>query len=382
MRKICVVSTNRSDYSRLKSVIKAIENRDDLKLVLIVAASHLLEDFGYTINSIKQDGFKIDAITRMIIEGEDPVAMAKSVGLGAIEMPTLLSLYDPDIVLVVGDRFDILPAVISAAMMNIHIAHIQGGEVTGTIDESIRHAITKFSHIHFPSNEESAERIRRLGEREDMIFSVGCPSFDYFKDIGEVKYEDLDELNKKYGINIDFSKPYILFIQHPVTSEYEQSKAQIIESLEAINETKLQALMIYPNVDAGSAKMISGIRRYEDKGKYPQIFMQKHIEFNEYIKLLNACACIVGNSSSGIRESCFFGTPAVNIGTRQNGRQRGNNVIDTPHKKVAILEAIQKSVQHGKYEAENIYGNGQSGQTIAEILATIKLPGTQKKILY
>lgn len=382
MRRICVVTTNRADYSKLKSVMEEINKREDLELILIVTASHLLADYGYTVNSIIKDGFKINAVARTIIEGEDPIAMAKSVGLSSLELPTLLGIHKPDVVLIVGDRFDVLPVAISAALMNIPLAHIQGGEVTGTIDESIRHAITKFAHIHFPSNQESADRIIKLGEDSSKVFNTGCPSYDYFERASKVTKEELQSLNKKYLMNIDFSKPYLLFIQHPVTSEYEEAGNQIRESLEAINMLGIQTIMVYPNVDAGSVKMISIIRGYENKGRYPQIFMNKHIEFEDYIKLLRNCACIVGNSSSGIRESCFFGVPAVNIGTRQNGRLRGKNVVDVPCEREAIKKAIEDSIRHGFYQPEFIYGRGDSGKKIAEILATIELRSTQKKISY
>ena len=382
MRKICVVTSNRSDYSKLKSVMEEINKREDLELIFIVTASHLLADFGTTINSIKKDGFKIDSVARTIIEGEDPVTMAKSVGLGSLEMPTLLDTYKPDIVLIVGDRFDILPVVISAALMNITIAHIQGGEVTGTIDESIRHVITKFAHIHFPSNKECAERIIKLGEEPSRVFNVGCPATDHLKKINEETTKDLNEFNNTYFSNINFSEPYLIFIQHPVTSEYEEAGKQIRESLEAISSLKIQTIMLYPNVDAGSTKMMSVIREYEDKKKYPQIFMYKHIEFEDYIKLLKNCSCIVGNSSSGIRESCFFGIPTVNIGTRQNGRQRGENVIDVDYKRELIKKAIEEKLNNSLYRPEFIYGEGGSGKKIAEVLATIKLKSTQKKITY
>ena len=386
MRKVCIITTNRSDYSRLKPVAEEIKKRNDLQLQLIVTASHLLKDFGDTIDDIKTDKFDITAVARTIIEGEDPVAMAKSVGVGALELPTLLNIYKPDIVVVHGDRFDVLPAAISAALMNIHLAHIQGGEVTGNIDESIRHAITKLSHFHFPATKEAAERIIKLGEDPSKVFVCGCPSMDYFKKYENVTREELiarnAEFNKKHGVNADFSKPYILLIQHPVTTEFETVGKQMKEVMEAVALLKMQTIMIYPNIDAGSVKMISVIRGYEDKTKYPFIWMFKHILFEDFIPILKFASCVVGNSSTITRESCFFGVPAVNIGTRQSGRQRGKNVVDVGYDRNEIKKAIEEAIKVGRYPPEAIYGNGGAGKKIAEILATVDLGPVQKKIRY
>ncbi|MBN1941096.1 MAG: UDP-N-acetylglucosamine 2-epimerase (hydrolyzing) [Candidatus Diapherotrites archaeon] len=377
MRKICIVTGNRSEYSRLKSVMQEIKNRPDLELFLIVTASHMLDDFGKTINTIKENGFNVDCVARTIAAGEDPASMAKSLGLCALELPTLFEINKPDVLLIVGDRFDVLGAVTSAALMNIPIAHIQGGEVTGTIDESIRHAITKLSHIHFAATEKSAERVRKMGEKKEHVFNVGCPSADIIKNI---ELGTREEICEKYRMNP--KKPFLILAQHPVTTEYNEVKHQIRETLSAIHELGIQTIMLYPNVDAGSKDSVAEIRKFDMAKKLEHTNKFKHIFFEDFIKLLANAACIVGNSSSGIRESCYFGTPAVNIGTRQNSRERGKNVTDVGYDKEEIKKAILSSIEHGKYKPEYVYGDGGSGKKIAEILAEIDLKGiTQKKIM-
>ena len=378
MRKICVVTGNRSEYSKLKSVMKAIDEHPDLELILIVTASHLLDDYGKTVDVIRRDGFKVDSVARTVAAGEDLASMAKSAGLCTLELPTLFELYTPDIVLVVGDRFDALGTVIAAALMNIVVAHIQGGEISGTIDESIRHAITKLAHIHFPATAKSAERIIRMGERADMVFNVGCPSVDIILSVDTDSCEDIC-----HKFNLAPEEPFLIMIQHPVTTEFEFTRQQIRETLSAISELNIQAILLYPNVDAGSKDMVREIRMFDMAGKLEHVSKGKHVPFEDYIRLLAHASCIVGNSSSGIRESCYFGTPAVNIGTRQNKRERGTNVIDVDYDREQIREAILECIKHGKYNPpEYVYGKGNAGKEIASILSTIELKNiVQKQIL-
>lgn len=374
IRKICVVTGNRSEYSKLKPVMRAIENHPRLKMILIVTASHLLDDFGRTMEIIKKDGFKIDAVSRTIAAGEDLTSMSKSVGLCALEMPTLFNLYNPDIVLVSGDRFDILGVVTSAALMNIPVAHLEGGELSGTVDESIRHAITKLAHIHFPATIKSAARIVRMGESKKLVFNVGCPASDII-----LSLKPSTSIFKKY--QLDSKEPFLMAVQHPVTTEYNFVSQQMRETLGAINDLRIQTIMLYPNVDAGSKIIIREIRIFQEKHKLENTTFYKHIPFEDYISLLSQAACFVGNSSTGIRETCYFGTPTVNIGTRQNARERGKNVIDVKYDKNSIKEAILKSIRHGKYQPEYIYGRGNSASKIVKILDAIKLDDIiQKKI--
>jgi UDP-hydrolysing UDP-N-acetyl-D-glucosamine 2-epimerase len=358
--------------------MKAISEHPDLELILIVTASHLLDDFGKTVRVIEKDGFKIDSVARTVAAGEDLISMVKSVGLCTLELPTLFDLYQPDVVLIVGDRFDALGAAISSALMNIPLAHIQGGEVTGTIDESIRHAITKFAHIHFPATAMSAERITKMGERPDCVFQVGCPSVDI---ILSIIIDSREEVCRKFNLNPD--EPFLIVAQHPVTTEYEFAQQQIRETLKVISELKIQTIMLYPNVDAGSKDIAREIRVFDRDEKLNHVQKYKHILFEDYICLMSHSSCIVGNSSSGIRESCYLGTPAVNIGTRQNRRERGKNVIDVDYDEKEIKKAMLACIKHGKYNPpEYIYGTGNAGRKIAEILSKIELNNIiQKELL-
>lgn len=378
MRKICVVTGNRSEYSKLKSVMHAIREHPNLELILIVTASHLLDDFGKSINVIKNDGFKIDSVSRTIAAGEDLVSMVRSVGLCALELPSLFESYNPDIVLIVGDRFDALGIAISAVLMNIPLAHIQGGEITGTIDESIRHSITKLAHIHFPATAKSAERIIKMGENPDNVFNVGCPSIDI---ISSIDIGSREEICREFKLNPD--EDFLIMLQHPVTTEYKDAQQQIRETLKAISELDIQTIMLYSNVDAGSKDMAREVRKFAIDGKIDHLLKYKHIPFENYIKLLAHSSCIFGNSSSGIRESCYLGTPTVNIGTRQNGREKWKNVIDVDYNKKQIKEAIVTCIKHGKYSpSEYIYGDGDAGKKIVKILSDIELNGIiQKKLL-
>ncbi len=382
MRRICVVSGNRSDYSRLKTVLQAIQDHPELELFLIVTASHLLPDFGNTVNDILKDGFRVDAVARTVLEGEDPSAMAKSVGLGTLELPTLLDIYKPHIVLLVGDRFEILSVAIAAALMNIPLAHIQGGEVTGTIDESIRHAVTKFAHIHFPSTEKSAERIIKMGEKPGMVFNVGCPALDLIASVSMCARDQLAKLNGSFHLSIDSREDYLILVQHPVTTEFKEAGHQIEQTLIAIHELGIQTIMMFPNIDAGSNLIVKKIRELTEQLDLHFVHLYKHIPFEDFVQLMYHCACMVGNSSSGIREACYFGVPVVNIGSRQTGRERGKNVIDVDYDKDEIKRAILQGMEAGRYPPENIYGNGDSGKKIAEILASCELSQVQKRILY
>jgi len=378
-RKICVVTGNRSDYVKVLSVLKHIKNNPKLELSLVVTASHLLKNYGESIKNIQKEGFKVDFIARTILEGEDLVSMAKSVGLGALELPTIFENIKPDIVLIVGDRFDIFPVAIVSALMNIPLAHIQGGEITGTIDESIRHAITKLAHIHFPSTEKAKERIIKMGENPDYVFNVGCPSYDLFNSLTNKPKEDLCKTEEDYKIHINPQEPYLILMQHPVTTEFPHAGEQMYSTLKAVAKTGIQTAMFYPNVDAGNSDMIKIIRNAQSDLDLSKFSMYKNMSVKDFLNLLKHAACIVGNSSSGIREACYFGTPAINIGTRQNGRERAENVTDVASNEEEIYQAIMNAIKKGKYPSSNLYGDGKSGERIATILAEINLSSIIQK---
>jgi UDP-hydrolysing UDP-N-acetyl-D-glucosamine 2-epimerase len=386
MRKICVFVGSRANYSSIKSVMQAIQSHPELKLQVITGASAVLDRFGKVEDILEKDGFPSDYRFYNIVEGENPVTMAKSTGLGLIDASMILDNLKPDFVIVVGDRFEMMSVTIAAAYMNIRIAHTMGGEVTGTIDESIRHAITKFAHIHFAANEDSRQRIIKLGEDDNYVYNVGCPRIDLVaRELERNSNEVLEGIFTKYSgvgpANFDLNKPFLLVSQHPVTTEFGNNRKQIEETLMALAEIKMQTIMLWPNIDAGSDDISSGIRTFREKNKPDWLHLFKNLPTPVYIHLMKHTACLVGNSSSGVREGAIIGTPVVNIGSRQHNRLSGSNAIQATYDRVDIVNAIKAQIKHGPYEADPLYGAGNAGEQIAEILATVN-PPIQKTITY
>jgi len=379
---------SRANYSSLKSVMKYINDSEKIELFLVVGASAILDKYGEVINLVEKDGFQVNEKLYMIIEGETPETMAKSTGLGLIELSGMLMKYKPDFTLLVGDRFEMLSAAIASAYNNIPIVHTMGGEVSGSIDESIRHAITKLAHVHFPANELARERILQMRENEDFVFNFGCPRIDTVKEIlnNPFQIEEMNKFIKLVGVgdvfNID--NKFLLLSQHPVTTEYGEGKNQISETLKAVREISIErdipVLVLWPNSDAGSDDVASGIRMFREKYNDRNFHFFKNIPLESYVWLMEKTSCLVGNSSSGIREGAFIGTPVVNIGTRQDDRARGKNVIDTDYKYKEIKNAIETQIKHSKYISENIYGDGNAGKQIVDVLEDIDVK-IQKKFV-
>lgn len=381
-KKICVVIGSRANYSSIKSAMRAIQAHSALELQLIVGASAVLDRYGSVVNLIESDGFKPHARVTMLIEGETPATMAKSTGLGLLELPTLFEQLAPDVVLTVGDRFETMATTLAAAYMNIPVAHTMGGEVSGTIDESIRHAVTKFAHIHFPASQGAKERIIRLGELPQHVHMVGCPRIDLVAEILE-RSTGLNDHLFDLGVGERFSvdEPFVLVSQHPVTTEYGTGEAQITLTLEAVRERGLAAIVLWPNADAGSDDISRGIRKWRERKLDDRMHFFKNLPIETYVNLMRSTACLIGNSSSGIREGAYIGTPVVNIGTRQHMRDRGDNVIEVGYDRKQISDAIARQVEHGRYPMNPIYGDGTAGSRIAEVLSTEKVD-VQKCITY
>jgi GDP/UDP-N,N'-diacetylbacillosamine 2-epimerase (hydrolysing) len=383
-KKICVIITTRGNYAKMKSVMCCIETHPLLELQVILGGMVVLEKYGRILNTPGGQELKVDRQIHFVIEGESPVTMAKSAGIAVSEFATAFENLKPDIVMVIADRFECLPIAMAASYMNIPVAHIEGGEVSGSIDESIRHSITKLAHVHFPASLGAASRIERMGEDPNTIHAVGATSIDV---LSEITVEDLlpiKEFQKNWGLGSNIPLipgKFIIVIQHPVTTEYEKNYDNINETIKAIEDLKMPTAWIWPNMDAGSDGINRGIRWYRERNKPEHIHFFKSLPIELFGPLLNNTACIVGNSSSGIREAAFLGTPCVNVGTRQNGRERGRNVIDVGYDSQEILEAIGAQLAHGKFESDHIYGNGMSGNKIVDILSTIEF-NMQKQITY
>ncbi|SKB59956.1 UDP-N-acetyl-D-glucosamine 2-epimerase, UDP-hydrolysing [Salegentibacter holothuriorum] len=374
-RKICVVVTARPSYSRVKTALTAIKEHPELELQLVIAGSALLDRYGNAVDFIEKDGFEIAAKVFMVLEGENPTTMAKTTGLGVMELTNVFYNLKPDAVLTIADRFETIATSIAAAYQNIPLVHIQGGEVTGSIDEKVRHANTKLADIHLVASKDARERVIKLGEIPEKVINTGCPSIDLAKEILESPKLDFDPIEKYGGVGskLDWKTGYIVVMQHPVTTEYQEAKAHITETLKAIKKLDLPTFWFWPNVDAGSDGTSNGIRTFREIEKPKNIHFFKNMEPKDFLRLLKNSKALVGNSSVGLRECAYLGVPVVNIGNRQFRRIRAKNVTDVNYNLNEILKATEKSITTNHFESSEIYGKGNSGKYIAEILATSEL---------
>lgn len=375
MRKICVVVTARPSYSRVMTALKAIKEHPNLQLQLVVAGSALLGRYGNAVDFITKDGFIIDEKVYMVLEGENPTSMAKTTGLGVMELSNVFYNLQPDVVVTIADRFETLATSIAASYQNIPLAHIQGGEITGNIDEKVRHANTKLADIHLVASDNARNRVIRLGEDPEYVFNTGCPSIDLAAEVLKAPELDFNPFQKYGGVGFqpDIDKGYIVVMQHPVTTEYSESRRHIEETLFALKDIEIPVLWFWPNVDAGADGTSSGIRSFRERFEIEHVHFFKNMEPLDFLRLLYNSKCLIGNSSVGIRECSFLGVPVVNIGSRQNKRDRGRNVIDVGYDKSAIAQAVSILINQSNRERSLIYGGGNAGSNIAEILATVQL---------
>ncbi len=368
MRTILFVTERRADYSRFKPIIDKIIQDPDLDYYLIVTGIHLLERHGKTIDYIKKDGVKISSIVSMFDEdhGDSGAEMARAAGRILQKITYELERLKPDIVLTGFDIGANFALGVAAAHMNIPVGHVQGGEVSGSIDESLRHGLSKFAHFHFPANEDAAGRLIRMGENPKYIFTVGCPSLDALLYAPEISKEELEKIT---GINL--SQKFLIIIQHTVTTDVEKVPEHIQATLEAVKDSNIQALLLYPNNDAGANAIIKAIEN-------TNIRRMKTLSIEEYGNLLRHASVLVGNSSSGIHETASFHVPTVNIGDRQRGRLRPKNVIDVPNNIKDIQEGIKTALYNEEFlekvkNCTNPYGDGKSAERIVKVLKAIPL---------
>jgi UDP-hydrolysing UDP-N-acetyl-D-glucosamine 2-epimerase len=374
-RKICVVITARPSYSRVKTALAAIDAHPELELQLVVAGSALLDKYGTAVNYIESDGFQVAARVYMVVEGSNLATMAKTTGLGLMELATVLDNLAPDIVVTIADRYETLATAVAASYMNIPVAHVQGGEVTGSIDEKVRHAVTKLSNLHFVATTRAAERVVRMGEHPSSVFVTGCPSVDLAADVARDPTLNFDPFARYGGVgaNMDLDGGYVVVLQHPVTTEHELARVHILETMFAVRDFGLPALVFWPNVDAGSDGTSNGIRSFRETQASPTIHFFKNMAPTDFLRLVANSTCLVGNSSVGIRECSYLGVPVVNVGSRQQGRERGCNVVDVGYDRGEIGGALAKHAANGRYPCDRLYGDGQAGERIAELAAVAPL---------
>ncbi len=367
MRCIGVVTVARSDYGIYRPILKRIQADPALELCLYATGMHLSHEFGNTVQDIEADGFKVTERIEMLLSSDSPEGIGKSLGLGVLGFAQSFGRFRPDILLVLGDRFEMFAAALAALPFNLPVAHIHGGEVTeGAIDDSMRHAITKLSHLHFASTEEHARRIRQLGEEAWRVQVSGAPSLDNLMDM---RFLEREELEDRFGLNLDEAP--LLITYHPVTTEYEESGTQIAEVLAALESASHPLIFTLPNADTAGRTIIGAIRRFV--AEHPRAWLVENLGTQAYFSLMRLAAAVVGNSSSGLLEAASFQLPVVNIGNRQKGRTRGRNVIDTDNSREGIRAGLCTALEPAFRQSLLGFQNPYKGMTPAGECITQRL---------
>lgn len=379
-RKVCVVLVDRANYGRLKPVMTALKEHPGVELQIIAAGTMILERFDTPVKVVRQDGFRVDSEIYVELEGSTPATMAKSVGFAVVEFASALRHLKPDVLLLIGDRYEALSAALAAAFMNICIAHIQGGEVSGSIDESTRHAISKYAHYHFPSTQRSADYLIRMGEAPQTILSVGCPGSDIARTLDRtLDPAVINDIGS--GAPVDLSEDYLLVVFHPTTTEYGGERCQMEQLLEALGQVKRQTVLLWPNIDAGSDHISKAIRVFRDATRPDWLRSVVNLSPENYLKVLAGAACAVGNSSSFVRDASYFGTPVVLVGNRQEGREVSGNVLPVVPKATDIAAAIEHQLSHRRYGPSSLYGDGYVSERLADAVAKMPIY-VQKRLHY
>lgn len=380
LRKICVVLVDRANYGRLKPVMQAIHESRRLQLQVLCAGTMVLERFDQPVRVVRDDGFNVDSEVYLELEGSTPTTMAKSVGFGIVEFSSEFQRLKPDVVLIIGDRYEALAAAIAAAYMNLTIVHLQGGEISGSIDESARHAITKFAHFHVPATQQSKEFLVRMGERPETILEVGCPSGDLARRLDR-RLDPAILSSRGSGATIDATKPFLLVVFHPTTTEYGGERGQMEALLTALGELKAPTVLLWPNIDAGSDHISKAIRAFRNNHDVSWLRTLTNLTPENYQKVLANTACAVGNSSSFVRDAGFFGTPVVLVGRRQRHRECDRNVKAVAPEATKIAEAVRHQLAVGRYPVSTLYGDGHLSERLVGRLETLR-PYVQKHLGY
>ena len=378
-RKIVFVITARASLPRIRTVISSCKKDKSMAILVVVAASMISNKYGHVHDRLKSFGLDYDWLINSLHDDERISSQPKTTGNMICELATFFENEKPDAVVTIADRYETIATAVASSFMNIPLIHILGGEVTGNIDEKVRHSITKLSDFHFVSNKDSYERVLKMGEKKQNIFNTGCPSIDVAKESKKIKLSNI-KLNG-VGPKIDLKKPYVVVLQHSDTNRFHESRNDINVLFKAIKRLKCQIIWFWPNPDAGTASLAEGIRSFRELDDLDNIHFLKHLDDMKFLKLIGNSKCLIGNSSVGIRECAFLGVPVVNIGFRQENRLRADNVHDVDLNTENIYIEIVKQLKVGKYKPSLIYGEGGSGKRIAKKLSEIKLT-FKKQIVY
>tara|TARA_A100001035_G_scaffold279980_1_gene283338 strand:+ start:9815 stop:10972 length:1158 start_codon:yes stop_codon:yes gene_type:complete len=366
-RKIISITGIRSDYDLMSSVFREINKREEFDFKLIITGTHLSPSYGMSINEIKKDGFIVADVIESLIDSDSLSSRAKGMSIQMQCIIQTLVREKPDLLLVLGDREEAITTAVLGTYMNIPIAHVSGGDKSGTVDDPIRHSVTKLSHLHFATNDESLKRIIKLGEESWRVFNVGNPGLDRFIEVPDISSQILFQELK---LPITHDEKIVLVIQHPVSSEINESYEQMKITLEAVNELNLKTIIIHPNSDAGSFETIKAINKFN---KLNNFFSLQNLPREQFINIFRRISCLVGNSSAGILEASFLKKPVINIGSRQKGRLSTENIQHVDYSKEEILNALKKSIFDKEYinfvdKSKCPYGEGDSSKKIVEIL--------------
>ncbi|NTU31061.1 UDP-N-acetylglucosamine 2-epimerase (hydrolyzing) [Brevibacillus sp. HB1.1] len=372
-RKVLGVTGIRSEYDIMSSVFRAIDSHPMLDLELIVTGAHLSDAYGLTVNEIKQDGFTIADEIESLLNSDQASSRVKGLAIQLQGLVQAVKRVEPEFLLVLGDREESMTTALVGAYMNIPVAHIAGGDrVVGNVDDQIRHAVSKLAHLHFVTNQDSADRLIKMGEQSFRVYNTGNPGLDRIR---EVPLLSREELSERLGFKIEDQEPLILLIQHVISTEIDEAYFQMKQTLEAVRKLGIKTIISYPNSDAGSQQLINALQEYKDLSF---IYMAKNIPRLEFINIMRQADCLLGNSSSGILEAPLLKLPVINVGNRQKGRLHAENVQFVPHDVEAIMGAVRKAIHDTDYKSSvmncvNPYGDGFSSQKIASILAEIEI---------
>ncbi len=374
MKNICVALTNRTNYSKLKTVLIALRELADVKCRIVLSSTIILDRYGSGYQDLLRDGFEIDKKIDCVLMNDSHEAMAKTVGLSVVEHATYFQWRKPDLLIIVGDRFDMLAPAVAASMMNIPIAHIQGGELSGTIDNVIRDVITRFASLHFVATEQSALNLVGYGVPQAKVFDYGCPAVEYISQIDVGEHFDKTRLGKSFKRDIDIgpNEDYFLVMIHPDTTNRHDVNMDAV--MDAVASFGIKAFIFYPNVDAHNSEVVSSIAKHKTNNKF---YMIRHMPLEGFIHAMAHCSCMISNSSSGIREAASFGVPVINIGYRQVDRERNKNVIDIEDRYEELRPTIEKYMSH-RFDRKNIYFKPDCAKQIAATIAQFISDGEHK----
>ncbi|WP_081927503.1 UDP-N-acetylglucosamine 2-epimerase [Halobellus rufus] len=386
--RVAAVVTSRSQYARVKTALQALNDDDRIDFYLIVSGGALVHRFGDISDIMEDAGLEIDKKIHTLLEAGEPVAQAKTTGMGLVEYATAFEEFNPDVMLTSGDRHETMASTLAASYLNIPVVHLEGGEVTGSIDDKVRHATTKMADYHLVSTDRSKKIVRQLGEPANRIYRTGCPSIELAEQIIQEGRDSYDPQTEYGGVGdtVDVSQDYIVVQYHPLPTEYESNYDKTQELIRAYEQLDVQAFWFWPNMDAGTDQVSKAMREYREQQNPEGVRFFISLDPNDYLTLVKNATCMVGNSSVGIRECSYFGVSTVNIGERQQSRERGPNVLDVDCNANEIAAGIRTQLQQGSYPQSTIYGNGNAAQkitdTIAELEPELKPPMTPDLLGY